>query len=1177
MGEKASYQYFSNISQRINRVNDAKSNSNENLRNLHEQRRAPTSRSNGTLNQSWFATLTGGRRGRPAVERGKRQNSCTSSEAGSLNLEGSNSLNKSFSNSFASKNGSVDEKADTISNLNDAREANSCDTAVTLRNSTKSNRSANRTVQELRKQSKEVDDSESAYYRYSSPEPFDLVPSQLFIEQYLEYLRENNLELNFDQLNLAYLNYLNQLNLLNQVNQLNELRQFNQQLNPIARASQLNHLNQPAQPNQVNFNQPNSSDRPNCQFNLPSLPVATSQPFLPSPFALHSNQTKTSSANSSVSSAVSATRHAAESKSAGRQRTSEAASSATTEQQSDNKPQLVQCPQLATKRVGSSDGAQLSESSNEHHEQPPASERQAAAKQTDSANQQPICDELRKFESLQLAASESDSKKSKKFKLVKELFDADAHLYMSVEQMTAMEELIRNNPRTCVIYLSNTNEELGFNLITKKKPHFAHIVKKVNQNLVSAKAGLQENDQLLMVNGVDCRSLAHQQVVKLLGKRERKLKLVVCQPSVYQWYLNEGYELKLDYDVEQDENEQANEQDRRLVAKPEQESARRKQLSELNEPQRSFDYQPQPPIKYNERCVDDARPVQALPDQGIPFADNYNSYKDNRINSPASDDPLSANRNSGFKRSYKLKKKPAQPFADDAVDDSLSMSTSVSPFDEKYGELRDEIFNPSQSLKSSAAKNRGNQNSNLNSSTKNYPTSLSNKNLADNYNYESKKLEYNEYMDSEGAHKLEKSETLVEIQNDEFKNKKVTRRSVEKLHKNYDDQPMKNVLPTSDSKPSVTDAKSSEKATTRSPYTPVYGKTSLFSNSLFDKPKTTTTSLFDKPKDRPTSIFDRPSIFDRLNTSDQVASTSKTSYSSPTYGGKTLNTSTYNNQTYSSQSFSKNESSSYSKSYISPTSKYATTSYKSPYDDNRQTLVKEPLVERHVIEPKAAQLVHIYDDQEPVRKETKPLRTQQAKSPVREPIKPLRTVQANSANDLPSPRLCTLKLPRDRIVSFGFTIKTSRKTNAKLVVDIVRNSIAHRAGLRVNDIIVEVNEAFVGQDTHQQCTDRIKAHAADEVRLLVVTEAEMEIYRNHGLVPSSEQDNVIHVEFDSELMMPMHLNEADEEDCLKGCGSFLDNLTAKQYRTYLQSSKKRPEPANSPQEFQEKIKKFEKL
>lgn len=767
------------------------------------------------------------------------------------------------------------------------------------------------------------------------------------------------------------------------------------------------------------------------------------------------------------------------------------------------------------------------------------------------------------------------------------MFDADAHLYMSVEQMTAMEELIRNNPRTCVIYLSNANEELGFNLITKKKPHFAHIVKKVNPNLVSAKAGLQENDQLLVVNKVDCRNLTHQQVVKLLGKRERKLKLVVCQPSVYQWYLNEGYELKLDYDDEQDENQQQNEQDRRSVGKPsEQELVRRKQLSELND--RPFDYQQQP-TKYNERCVDDARPIQ--PNQAIPFADNNDSSypKDNRISSPTGDDPLS-HRNSGFKRSYKLKKKPAaHPFIDDAVDDSLSMSTSVSPFDEKYGELRDEIFNRSQSQKSGAAKSRGNLTSNLNSSAKNYPTSSSNKNLAtDNYNYESKKLEYNEYMDSEGAHKLEKSETLVEIQKDEFKNKKVTRRSVEKLHKIYDDPPMKNVLPTSDSKSAAGETKPSEKPTAapRSAYTPVYGKTSLFSNSLFDKSKTApSSSIFDKPKDRPTSIFDRPSIFDRLNTSDKVTTESKTSYLSPTYGDKAYNasrtTSSYNNQSYSSQSYSKNESSSYSKSYISPTSKYntasATTTYRSPYDDNRQTLVKEPLIERHVIEPKEAQLVHIYDEQEPARKqESKPLKTQQPLKSASLP-RPLKTVQANSAADLPSPRLCTLKLPRDRIVSFGFTIKTSRKTNAKLVVDIVRNSIAHRAGLRVNDIIVEVNEAFVGQDTHQQVTDRIKAHAADEVRLLVVSEAEMDIYRAHGLVPSSEQDNVIHVEFDSELMMPLHGSELDEEDCLKGCGSFLDNLTAKQYRNYLQSNKKRPEPANSPAEFQEKIKKFEKL
>lgn len=123
---------------------------------------------------------------------------------------------------------------------------------------------------------------------------------------------------------------------------------------------------------------------------------------------------------------------------------------------------------------------------------------------------------------------------------------------------------------------------------------------------------------------------------------------------------------------------------------------------------------------------------------------------------------------------------------------------------------------------------------------------------------------------------------------------------------------------------------------------------------------------------------------------------------------------------------------------------------------------------------------------------------------------------------------------------------------------------------------MEVNDEFVGQDTHQQVTDRIKT-SGEEVRLLVVTEAEMDIYRNYGLIPSSQISNVILVEYDSELVMPLHSNDYEDTDCLKGCGGFLDNLTAKQYRTYLQSSKKRPEPANNPQEFQKKVENFEAL
>lgn len=87
----------------------------------------------------------------------------------------------------------------------------------------------------------------------------------------------------------------------------------------------------------------------------------------------------------------------------------------------------------------------------------------------------------------------------------------------------------------------------------------------------------------------------------------------------------------------------------------------------------------------------------------------------------------------------------------------------------------------------------------------------------------------------------------------------------------------------------------------------------------------------------------------------------------------------------------------------------------------------------------------------------------------------------------------------------------------------------------------------------------------------------MDIYRNYGLVPNSEQSNVIVVQFDSELNMPLHQDDYDDTDCLQGCGGFLDNLSAKQYRNYLKNNKKRPEPANNPQEFEDKIKKFEKL
>lgn len=590
-----------------------------------------------------------------------------------------------------------------------------------------------------------------------------------------------------------------------------------------------------------------------------------------------------------------------------------------------------------------------------------------------------------------------------------------------------------------------------------------------------AKSGVQEGDQLLMVNGVDCRDLTHQQVVKLLGKRGKKLKLVVCQPKVYQWYLKQGYELKLDYDDEQ-ENVQDNNQHPAVKQLTANSQINRTKLND------GFNTNQQPPISYNERCVDDIRPIQ-VHDQIIPYVDNNlnkdNLYKDSQINqhhqstTAINDDPFSS-RNS-FKRSYKLKKnRPSQSHThlyagDDAVDESLSMSTSVSPFDERYGELRDDIFN---SRSSKTPNDRSKLNKNLSRS------------VTDNYNYESKNIEYNEYMDS-SSHKLEKSETTVEILNDEFQNKKFTRKSIERLQKQYDDQPKKTVpqqmTTRKDEQSRITTtnptaATTSVSTTTRSSYTPIYSKTSAFSNSLFDKPKTTS-SIFD----RPSSIFDRPSIFDnkyenkfdsnKLTSADKQTTASKTSYLSPNYNNTNYNQSSYNTQSYSSSNY-KNESS-YSKSYISPLSNQTTTTtrpYKSPlssspktyeptYNIRQQTAAKEPYIERHVIEPKEAQLVHIdhEEDEQNRVKQTKNNQPQVQHQPHQvKGTKTLKTVQANTPNDLPAPRLCTLRLPKDRIVSFGFTIKTSRKTNAKVIVDIVRNSIAHRAGKREMCIIFKI-------------------------------------------------------------------------------------------------------------------------
>ena len=204
--------------------------------------------------------------------------------------------------------------------------------------------------------------------------------------------------------------------------------------------------------------------------------------------------------------------------------------------------------------------------------------------------------------------------------------------------------------------------------------------------------------------------------------------------------------------------------------------------------------------------------------------------------------------------------------------------------------------------------------------------------------------------------------------------------------------------------------------------------------------------------------------------------------------------------------------------------------------------------------------------------------------------------EEDQSEGLPAPRLCTLKLADHGAgSSFGFTVKTDKKNNQKSIIEVVKGSVADNAGIRPNDVLIEVNGVNVSIDNHRQVTERIKSMTNDRLQLLVLSQMEYELYQQRDVVPKSNQLNIIQLENFPELLNAehVHLDEdtqlpptpttsaaAGQSPSTTGAktfwGSFLNNLSARQYRHYL-LNKRKPDPRKTTLEFQEKIKFFEKL
>jgi hypothetical protein len=598
--------------------------------------------------------------------------------------------------------------------------------------------------------------------------------------------------------------------------------------------------------------------------------------------------------------------------------------------------------------------------------------------------------------------------------------------------------------------LQHANDELGFNLNTKKRPATAHLLIKINAKSIAAQSGLLEHDQVLTVDGVDCRNFSHQQVVKCIRNRSNVLRLLVCEPVLYQWTVRNAIHLDLASDPPRF---QPSEQTPRQVL----------------------------PLFEQSICTPDAARREIDIDQYIPYAD-YDP--DDHYESKEDDPSTGYDEGARFGTSRSIHLQDRQPrlhippdlnrSATSAIDadmttanrsrspidfgrihstsvgeeDENSTNGSLSAYDERYDDRYDDLFARDQ----------------LNSSGTN------------SYRFETKSVAY-----------------------------------------------------TSESRQGPYD---SQRSTHRSTYTkqtqkPSNGNETTVTESFEDEQLTTTT-VGDSPADT-------VKVYKPFQSQKTTANSPKSTMASR-----------------SATNLAKSIDKPVTSVMRSPASASINDLRPNSWKSSSQAKPLPTLVER-------------------------PSTGSVDVSPIKSALEP-----TDESSDLPAPRLCVLRLGPDGESSYGFTVKTDKKSNVKSVIEIGRGSLAERAGLQSNDILIEVNGTNVGIDNHKQVTERIKSLMNTDLELLVLTELEHQMYCKRNVIAKSTQANVVRMEHFPQLSAAEHVQLPDKSNgngvvAPTGFwGSFLNNLSAKQYQNYLRNKRKN-DPRETNLEFQDKIKFFEKL
>merc|ERR1711915_645217 len=132
-----------------------------------------------------------------------------------------------------------------------------------------------------------------------------------------------------------------------------------------------------------------------------------------------------------------------------------------------------------------------------------------------------------------------------------------------------------------------------------------------------------------------------------------------------------------------------------------------------------------------------------------------------------------------------------------------------------------------------------------------------------------------------------------------------------------------------------------------------------------------------------------------------------------------------------------------------------------------------------------------------------------------------RTADAGQMADqhIPAPRLCHI-VKTDNYEGFGFNLYQEKSKPGQFIGKIEPGSPAYMAGLKEDDMIVEVNGVNIARENHKQVVGRIKA-ISSETTLLVDKECE-EYHRKNSIVVKSSLSYVEHITSD--------IGSSDEEE-----------------------------------------------